>query len=559
MGKLGALVRAGLKSNFGFSLFWHRLLREKKDRWLIPVFALSLLGVIPLFYGIIFTIKEIYSGLKPLGQESALAAFAVLTGQLMVLIFGIYYVLAAFYFSRDLEMLIPLPVKPSEVLLSKFIIITINEYLTIAAIVLPILLTYGVLDHRGFSYWIISALVYLALPLIPLSIISVVIIAMMRFINISRKKDVLMLLGGIAVLIAAFGFQFLTQRADSGAITAKEMAEFLSSPDSLLNRVGAAFPPSIWAAKAIVHGFSGKGLMNLAALLGVSLCCFGIIIALSERLFYRGLIGLTETSGRKRHLTADEMSRRVSSGRRAISAIFMREFRIMNRTPVFLLNGVLVVVLLPAFLLFMGKSDIASPTAALQRAAESGKDLSTILFLALFMVICGSLNGTSSSTFSREGAQFWISKIIPVAPREQIAAKFLHSFLIGMLGVLAALVVLAIMLPFKLATFAPAVGLALITVILLTAVGMMIDLAKPLLDWTNPQKAIKNNFNVFLAMLADTAILTAVFFVLKPMFKAGMDGRIIIFALFVALSSLAALSCLALLKFADKRYNEIES
>ena len=558
MSKLGALVRTGLKSNFGIGVFCHRIFKEKKDWWILPIFGFSLLGLIPMLYGLIAFIKGIYFVLKPIGQEGALLALGVVAGQVLILVFGIYYVLAAFYFSRDIEMLIPLPLRASEVLLSKFIVIAFNEYLTIAVIVLPFLITFGVLDGGGLGYWLIATIVYLALPLIPLAIVSMVVVVMMRFINISRKKDILILVGGIAVLVAAFGFQFLVQQSEINGMTEQSIAAFLTSPDSLLNSIGALFPPSKWAAKAIANGVSVKGLMNLAAFLGASLLCFCTIIILGEHLFYRGVIGLTETAGRKRVLTSDEMSRRVSSGRRAISAIFMRELRIMNRTPVFLLNGVLVVVILPAFFIFLGKSDPKSPGIGLQKLFESGNSLLAILFTALFMIVCSSLNGTASSTFSREGTQFWISRVIPVSPREQVAAKFLHSYLIGLLGIVTAAVVLKLMLPVGLLQLLTAIGLALVMTALLTAVGMWIDLARPLLDWTNPQKAIKQNLNVLLATFADFAILAGSVFVLKALIKAAVAANIIMVLLFVALLCLAVFSYLALLKFADKRYPEIE-
>jgi ABC-2 type transport system permease protein len=559
MSKLGALVRAGLKSNFGLSIFFHRIFKEKKDRWILPIFGFSLLGVIPMLYGLIAFIKSAYLMLKPMGQESALLAMGIVVGQILILIFGAYYVIAGFYFSRDIEMLIPLPLRPSEVLLSKFIVIAINEYLTIAALVLPFIITFGVLAGNGFSYWFISTLVYLALPLIPLAIISIIVMVMMRFINLSRKKDILILVGGIAILVAVFGFQFLTQQSASQEMTAQDMAAFLTSPDSLLNRIGSTFPPSIWASKAISGGLTGKGLMNLAAFLGTSLLALGAIIILGDHFFYRGAIGLVEKGTRKRVLTKEEMSQRVSSGRRAISAIFMRELRIMNRTPVFLLNGVLVVVLFAAFFVFLARPGLDSPNADLQKLIDSGNSLLFILFAALFMVVCSSLNGTASSTFSREGAQFWISRVIPVAPREQIAAKFLHSYAIGLLGVLAATVVLIFMLPVKFIPLAIAVGLALITGVLMTAIGMFIDLARPLLDWTNPQKAIKQNLNVLLAMFAEAAIIAAIFFGIKALSKANAPESLILLILFSALICLAAFGYLALLKFADKRYQEIES
>jgi ABC-2 type transport system permease protein len=189
----------------------------------------------------------------------------------------------------------------------------------------------------------------------------------------------------------------------------------------------------------------------------------------------------------------------------------------------------------------------------------SSNPLFVILAAALFMTLCGSLNGTSSSTFSREGVQFWISRVIPVAPREQAAAKFLHSYLIAMLGVVTASVVAAIVLHIKAVHLAAAAGLALVMGVLLTAVGMIIDLARPLLDWTNPQKAIKQNLNVLLAMLADVGILTAAFFGIRALIRAKLAANVVLSVLFVGLTALAAASYRLLLKFADKRYPEIDS
>jgi ABC-2 type transport system permease protein len=558
MSKLGALVRVGLKSNFGMAILYHRLFREKKDRWLVPLMGFSLLGGFSMLYCLVLFIREMYPLLKPMGQERALLALGILAGQLLILIFGIYYILSAFYFSQDLNMLIPLPVRPSEVLISKFIVLMVNEYLTVAVIVLPFVITFGVLDAGGFDYWVSAALVYMALPVIPLVIVSLIVVPMMRWINISRKKDLLILIGGTAVLAAAFGFQFLTQKAQSGNVSSQQVAAFLASPDSLLQRIGSNFPPSIWATKAISGRFSTNGLINLAVFLATSLLLFAAMIVVAEKLFYKGVIGLNETSGRQRLLTREEMSCRVSSGRRAIFAIFMREVRIMNRTPVFLLNGVLVVVLLPAFFILTSRTGSNTNAADLHKLITSGNSLPVILILALFMIACSCINGTASSTFSREGAQFWISRIIPVSPREQVAAKFFHSYLIGVLGVIAALISVVALLPFNLAHIAIASGLALVAAVLLTAVGMIIDLARPLLDWTNPQKAIKQNLNVLLAMFADGGILAAVYFGVKALVKADVGGRLIIGLIYAALILVSFLSYLALCKFADKRYREIE-
>ena len=566
MSKLATVIRAGLRSNFGLATLKHRLFKEKKDRWLVALFGLAAVGVLPTLYGIVLLIENAYLLLQPMGQERALLTLGLLAGQLLILLFGIYYIISAFYFSRDLEMLIPLPLRPSEVMISKFAVIMINEYLTVAAIVLPVVITFGVMAKGGVGYWVNTVLVYAALPIIPLAVVSVLVVAMMRFINVSRKKDILILVGSIVLITASLFLQVGLGRSRGPQANPEAIAAFFTSPDSLLNQIGSKFPPSVWATKAVAGGFSVEGLANLALLLGVSLAFFAGIVVMSEKLFYRGLVGLGETTGKKRRLTRDEMSRRVSSGRRAGAAVFGREWKIMNRTPIFLLNGVLVVVIVPVIFVLMatmgsgrGGGGGGGDLTAILKTMTSANPLYAVLAAALFMTICGSLNGTSSSTFSREGAQFWISRVIPVAPREQAAAKFLHSYLIAILGVVTASVVAAIVLHLKAVHLAAAAGLALVAGVLLTAVGMIIDLARPLLDWTNPQKAIKQNLNVLLAMLADIGILTAAFFAIRALIKAKLTANVVLGVLFVGLAALAALSYRILLKFADKRYPEIET
>jgi len=565
------VIRAGLRSNFGLAVVKHRLLKEKKDRWLVPLVGLAALGVLPMFYGIVLLIQNLYLVLKPMGQERALLSFGILAGQILILLFGIYFVIAAFYFSRDLELLIPLPLRPGEVMASKFAVVVINEYLTMAAVVLPVVITLGVVARMKIGYWVNAVLVYLALPVIPLAIVSLAVVLMMRFINISRKKDALILVGSLVLIGLSFALQVglgRTSGAGGGAQPSMQaLATFFTSPDSLLNKVGAVFPPGIWATKAIAGGFRGEGLANLALFLGVSVVLFAGMIVAAEGLFYRGLVGLGETTGKRRRLTRAQMSRRVSSGRRAFAAIFGREWKIMNRTPIFLLNGILVSVFVPAIFIIMATVDKGTggggaarggDPMVLIRAMVSANPLVAVLGAALFMTICGSINGTASSTFSREGAQFWISRVIPVAPREQAAAKFLHSYIVALVGVVTASVVAGFFFHLAAALIVPAIVLSLVAGVLLTAVGMMIDLARPLLDWTNPQKAIKQNLNVLLALFADVGILTVLFFAAKALIKAKLGTNAVLGVVLAGLAVLAAAGYAALMRFADKRYPAIE-
>ena len=92
------LVRAGLRTNFGVAVARHRLFVEKKDGWLLPLIGVSLLGLVPLLYGFARLIHNVYLALERIGQQHALLTLGVMSGQLFILLFGLYYVIAAFYF-----------------------------------------------------------------------------------------------------------------------------------------------------------------------------------------------------------------------------------------------------------------------------------------------------------------------------------------------------------------------------------------------------------------------------------------------------------------------------
>jgi ABC-2 type transport system permease protein len=569
MSRLGSLVRAGLKSNFGLAIVIHRIFKEKKDRWYIPLVALGVLGLLPALYGYLRFIRIVFDMLQPLGQERTILTFGILLAQFLILIFGLYYVVSAFYFSRDLEMLIALPFKPVEVMLSKFAVVLVNEYLTMIAVLLPIFISYGVLARSGPVYWLSAAAVYLLLPVIPLALVSLLVVGMMRLVNFSRKKDLMILVGSLVLIVAGMGFQFFVNRTAAAKLDVQGLTGFFTSPNSLLTRIGSGFPPAIWATKALAGGTSAttglsattgssaEGLANLGLLVGVSLVLLYGMLAAAERLFYRGLIGIGEISGRRKALSRGEISRRTADGRRAVRAVFEREWRIMNRTPIFLLNGVLTAAVIPLVFLLMARVGRGGATDIL-KALGSGKAMTMILGGAVFMIVSGCLNGTASSTFSREGSQFWMSKVIPVSAREQVAAKFVHSYLIALLGFAAATVVLALGLGMKGGVLAVAGGLALVGGVALTAVGMIIDLARPLLDWTNPMKAIKQNLNVLFAFFADLGVLTIVGTFAYFMNKVGVGGPALIALIFAALALASFASVRFLLAFAERRYRQID-
>jgi ABC-2 type transport system permease protein len=556
MRKLLSLTRVGLTVNFGFSVAWHRLAKERKDLWLVPILLVSLVGLFPLGYLFLRFIKFAYMGLQPFHQQSTILLLSILISQLFVLVFGIYYVIAAFYFSRDAEILLPLPLTPSQVVVSKFAVILVNEYLTLALFLLPVFLQFGRLEQSGLEYWVQAVLVYMLLPVIPLAVVSLATLGMMRVVNLGKRKDLMITLGSLFMILVVFGLQYMIGRS-AGSNTAETMIHLLSAPDSLVNRIGAAFPPSIWATRALAGGFSWSGLQNLLLLAGISALFFFIMVVVAGRVFYGGLVGLGEVQARNRVLPAAGVSALTGAAASPIQTIFLRELRIMNRTPIFLLNGVGTVFILPliVFLTMQGKGlSRGSPLAIL----TSNNSAWVILGAAAFFTFCSALNGTAASTFSREGLMFWLSKVIPVRPEIQVAAKFLHSYAIGVLGIVVSSTMAVFVFGLRVGPCAAAVAVALAATFFLTATGMMIDLARPLLDWTNPQKAMKQNLNILISVILDLAVLVFFGYLAKWLGESGVSPGNLIATILGILVALSFAAGWGLVRFAAHRYSAIE-
>ena len=86
-----------------------------------------------------------------------------------------------FYFSRDIENLLPLPLRPVEILAAKFTVTLLYEYLTEILFLAPILIAFGIKSHGGIFYYFNAAVIFLTLPIAPLVYASIISMIIMRF------------------------------------------------------------------------------------------------------------------------------------------------------------------------------------------------------------------------------------------------------------------------------------------------------------------------------------------------------------------------------------------
>ncbi len=533
--------------------------RGRKNRSALLIFGLIAVAFLPLIIEIVKFLSDAYNALERIGQQGVLLSLSFTISSLVIFLFGIFYVLNIFYFANDVESLLPLPLKPGEILGAKFLVTVFYEYLTGIAFVLPIVAVYGVKSGGGVLFWLYAVLAFLLLPVIPLALASYIILPLMRFTGFAKNKDRFRLVGGIFALVLAFGYSYLNQKFVGSTLTSEGLQDlFLKGNNSLVGIVSRIFPTSRFAAESLVNASNISGLTNMALFFLVCALAFVLFLYLGEALYFQGVMGISETSARRRKLTSDELDKNISS-KSVLMTCLLKELRILFRTPVYFLNCVIMNFLYPLFLIFpfLAQSSAGSLMGELGHIINNEKFGGYVLVGAFTLILLvSSNNGITSTAISREGSNLYISKYIPAKYSTQIMAKVLSGVLLSAGGILSLLLISAILFKINAAMMFAILVTGLAGALFTAFVGIMIDIIRPKLNWDNEQKAVKQNFNMlFTALICLAAAGVTIFGVIR--LKLGFAETL---AAILILYGLLDILMYYLVKTAGvKRFSEIET
>lgn len=479
---------------------------KKGNGWKSTAILLAIgVGFLPLMLASVVFIAGLYDGLAMVGQQGALLGLGVAAASLAIFILGIVYVLSVFYYSQDVEHLLPLPLAPWEILGAKFLVALLYEYLTALVLFGPILVTYGVKSGAGILYYVYALLVFLLVPILPLMLSALLVMLFMRFTNIGKSRDRFRLVGGLLAIGVAIGFQAVIQRQTSGKMNNIEQMQqlILSGENTLLNLVTQLFPASKLAALAMINSTAWSGLGYLVAFALVAAASVAVFLFAGNRLYFRGVMGISEAMAKRKKVDATAFQKLVRS-RSAWTAYAAKEWKILWRTPAYLMNCTLSSILLPVIALipFLSRQDsgemLASLSAAMQGEQTGGMSLA--IACAAFLMMAGT-NSTSVTAITREGQGFFLNKSLPIPAVQILLAKVVPGTILSALSMLILLVegMWFLDLSPMFVIFCILAGVP--AVIFINLFGIMVDLHLPKLSWSSEQEAVKHNLNPLFPLL----------------------------------------------------------
>ena len=175
------------------------------------------------------------------------------------------------------------------------------------------------------------------------------------------------------------------------------------------------------------------------------------------------------------------------------------------------------------------------------------------------MLFTAGMNPAASTSMSREGNNFWISKLIPVTARQQVTAKFMVSYLISAGGVIITGLILWIFIKQAPLYVLGAVLVGLLGAVPMVALNLALDVFHPKLIWNTEQEAMKQNMNGGIGMLLSLLVILIIGIVVLVMLAASLPMWSVFAAIGAVSAILGVLTVFIMLSTAEKKFAELEA
>lgn len=504
MRKFWTLMRVQLKSGAiattdGTTKQWKKLL----------LYLVLLVCMLPTLVLIAMLFYYGFDYMRLLDQAGYLMNVGFLMTAVIIFLFSIFAIPSVYYFSKDIDHLLVLPIKPEVILTSKLAVCIVYEYLFAAAVLVPMYISFVLQIGFSFLSFLCFLVIFLTLPIYPLVLSSVLTMVIMRFVPFFNNRDRFNLIGGIIVVAAALGLSFWMQTMETEDMSAVLMA-LMDGNNSLMQFGTMLFPFVPSAALSCFHG----DLLQLLLYLGITAISLVVFLICGKLLYFKGAIGGSETS-HSRH-TFDQKQLSESRHHSVFRTYLIKEFKILFRTPVFFTNCVLTALLMPIILtvaVYTSLQGMDLRTFITPQLLESIPNLWCYVLVISFLVgsFMGGINMISSTAISREGTNAYFMKFIPVPVETQAFAKAACGIIISAVSGWLLLIPLHLVLSYPIYLDLIFVVGSLVSVIMTNLFGILIDLLRPKLVWEQEAAAVKQNLNGVISILL-SFLLAAVCF-----------------------------------------------
>lgn len=440
----------------------------------------------------------------------------------MSFIGSIFMTQTQLYDAKDNELLLSMPVPVKFILASRMVTLLLLGFMYESIVMIPAVVVLGMLG--GFTVG--SAIGFIVLIIIVpfMSIALSCVIGWLIALVTSKMKRKNLFTTVLSLVAFVVYFLVCTNLFDYIEV-------LINNGEQIANAIKKGFYP----AYALGAAGGGNYLMIFICLAAVALV-FAAVYFVLDKTFIK--ISTTKTGSPKYKYRSKKLKR---TGLQI--ALIKKELSHFLASPMYIMNaamGVIFSVVAAAALAVNGKSLVLNLTAI-------GLPTEVIEFFALVATLAVvSFNIVSAPSISIEGKTLWLSKSLPIDPRDILMAKVYNHFIISEIGVVLMGTALVIFIPMSI--FVKVLVFLIPTVfnMFCALYGVFINLLLPKLEWVSETVAVKQGMSTLVCMFSYMGVsalylLVYLFLLAKHM---SLVTYTLIFAIFLVVTSFAIYSYL---------------
>lgn len=394
--------------------------RDKKNdiKSSIITFVLGLLTCVVVLFLSAYLFKIIN---KQILIETSPAEFSVLLFtiiEVVLIVIGVFLEVKFFLKPNDIHITARFPLSSTQLFIAQLLIVYIYLFAFSFSIIMPLMIVFGYsvgIISVSFIFQLIFASFFA--PLIPFAVATIFAVPIMYILTKLENKNIIKLIIFLIFLTVAFFaysriLNFLAEYYVHQRVDAQQknlVIEFINKLNNGWNFFG--YVNNLVFGKQI---FKSVGIIISSALV---ISAIGILIAIPLYSAIRRNIleGQQSIFSKKSEITQES----------AFCAIFKNDFRNIFRTHVYSYFYLGISIVTPIMIILTNSLIKKVGTAQIGSSTVFG------ISLLIVLVFMSMINSFPASAISREGKEFYITKIVPVSYEKQLLAKGLLNILVS--------------------------------------------------------------------------------------------------------------------------------
>lgn len=411
-----------------------------------------------------------------------------------------------YYFSKDLEYILPFPIKPMELLVARFNMLISISYISIAMFIVIPLLLYGMMVSASLLYYLGMIIVLVTFPIFFGLIISILMFFVMQLTRIIKNKDIFQFLVTFILIFILTTFEMQAINTVLSNVDQIEkiqqgeninLLEIIDNKIMQINNYLVTVNPSI---KILIGNNIIKNIFEIIKIILVNIIAFIIFMLMGKKLYLKDILKNIQRINTKKIKNGKQNYKYKKCSKE--KAYIKNEFKELIKTPSFFMQCVLPIILIVITLAIIVVSMYPSLYAIMQtedvaeQILEFKFDFGIFITIIVIIQLVFTFSNLSITAISRKGKNAFFIKYIPISFYKQFLFLNLPQVLLNIFITLIVLGTAKYLIPqISIINLLIMFLIATLLNIINSFLMMVVDLRKPNLEWDNETDAIKQNKN----------------------------------------------------------------